>query len=1074
MPKRNTDRMPTPGPFLLLVLLCTLTMQGPNCTAQTDTSHHFFSLEQGIPHRTVRASAQQDNGLIWISTDAGLARFDGHRFVEFTEHPQQFVGPLNFDHQGYLIGQPLNYQDSIEIFNPATFAAHGVRLSGLQPGVFAGIFHRDKQPVFFANGAGIFQYSSEEGAILTHSLSQEVQLGDRLLYADNRSFSIYRPETNQVISQHGDVPGATTLPFSPPFDLLYQDASGTVWASKEGELYQKKKFRRSFDRTSALPTGRKINFCAEDESGNLLLANITDRWVKDIIKIKNDSIEDWNWQLQIDSSFISISGTDFEKQLRLNSYFGLYLVDLTSGKQRVFNNYLQQEIGPGRFGHIIRGFTADDDGNVYTNKDSYDPWWPRVNIEDSSLDTLLILDNNNNVITQFGCGTQLINIRGDIYGQNCGQGLRDTTHLYRYRPADDTWRRWEAPVLDQKIRGLQPTNREGEIILALEDTREFRQGALLYFDIDREKFTPILPRGESALAGNIRKATFDRQRNVLWIASSVGLYEYNLDTEFLTKHVFDDFRTTHLLEVTLIENDNLLVGTLSEGLFLFEPASSKFSRMGGMSQRRGEDPAFFIPLPSDDIAAVALTKNNYLLISTFNGLVLHGGPEGNTYQFNEKDGLPSNEFNTPSLFYNEVNDLWYAGTINGFTEFSIDSLLPSTSARQALVTGLTILDENKEQEIFLPLADIPARGLSIEPSVIYFSLDLSLPDYRDPGEVSYQTRLRGYDPDWTPINDNPSVRYTRLPPGYYTFELRAFDARGQQSPEVISFPIWVRKHWTQEYWFYALLLALSVVAVMAIYQLRLRQEKKKMAEKKVHEQQVLELELRALRQQLNPHFLANAMYSIRRYILKKDRQVAADYLRDFTLLMRQFLESSRSRFTKIELEVSMLKRYVKLEQLRYPGKFAFKLLLDPNIEPGYDDVPSLLIQPIVENAITHGLFNLPTAGELTLSIYRARNFEDMIVCTVTDNGIGRREAERIKQESADRKHISRATQILKERQALLATDDTVTIGLFTEDLYPQQKFTGTRVTLHINYGEEPMPTAPIRIPTAALGAAPTA
>lgn len=1073
MPKSNTNIFLLTGYLPFLVLACCLLSGLSPCAAQADTTHHFFSLEQGIPNRTVRASLRQSNGLLWLSTAAGLSRFDGHRFVEFTDHPQQFVGPLNFDDGGKIVCQPINYQDSIEFFDPEEFVAAGKRLSGLRPGVFAGIFHRDGHPVYFASGAGVFKYSLDGEVSLVHTLYREIQLGDQFLYADDRSYTIYRPESNQLIYKHGVAPETAQLPFSPPFDLLYQDQMGTVWASKAGVLYGKKKYRQSFDLMPSLPTGRDINFSAEDESGNLILANATNRWIKDVIKIKNDSVDNWNWLLEIDSSFISISGADFEEQLRINSYFGMHLVDLTVARRHLFTNFFEQDIEPGRFGHIIRGFTTDEDGNLYTNKDSDDPWWPRLNLTDRSVDTLLIRDNDQRVVSQFGCGTQMITFRGDIYGFNCDIGVKDTTHLYRYRPDDNTWDRWEAPAFNQKIRGIQRTRQEGEFILALEDSRELRRGKLMYFNVDREAFTPILPRGEEVLAGSIRKATFDSTRNVLWIASSIGLYAFDLESEVLTKHVFDNLRTTHVLEVIINTDGNLLVGALSEGLFYFVPETEKFTRMGGMSHNRGEDPSFFIPLPSDDVAAIALTKNDHLIITTFNGLVLHGGPEGNTYKFQVPEGLPSNEFNTPSLFYNEANDLWYAGTVNGFTEFSVDSLLPSLSDHRALVTGINILDEKKEREISVPISHIPSKGLSIGPSVIYFSLDLSLPDYRNPGEVSFQTRLRGYDPDWTPINDDPSVRYTRLPPGYYTFELRAFDAMGQRAPEVVSFPVRVRKHWTQEYWFYALLLALIAIAVATVYRLRLRFEKKKIAERKAHEREVLELELRALRQQLNPHFLANAMYSIRRYILKEDRQVAADYLRDFTLLMRQFLESSRARFTKIDIEIGMLKRYVRLEQLRYPGKFTFKLLLDPSIEPDYDDVPSLLIQPIVENAITHGLFNYPAPGELTLSIYRARDYEDLIVCTVTDNGVGRKEAERIKKKSANQKHISRATQILKERQALLAMDDSVTISLFTEDLYPNQDYTGTRVTLHINYGEEPMPPHPICIPTADLGPVPS-
>jgi len=196
---------------------------------------------------------------------------------------------------------------------------------------------------------------------------------------------------------------------------------------------------------------------------------------------------------------------------------------------------------------------------------------------------------------------------------------------------------------------------------------------------------------------------------------------------------------------------------------------------------------------------------------------------------------------------------------------------------------------------------------------------------------------------------------------------------------------------------------------------------------------VQSLELRALRQQLNPHFISNAMNAIRDYIRKQEIQSskkAGSYLSDFSQLMRLFLEASRKRFTSVADEVSMLERYLRLEQLRFPGQFDYTIEVDEQIDPDMDEIPSLLLQPIVENAINHGLSALEKGGELLIR-FELENDGEAIKCTISDNGVGRKIAG---QTSPRHGHISRSIDIIEDQRLLLAEHDDIQLSISTEDL----------------------------------------
>jgi LytS/YehU family sensor histidine kinase len=180
---------------------------------------------------------------------------------------------------------------------------------------------------------------------------------------------------------------------------------------------------------------------------------------------------------------------------------------------------------------------------------------------------------------------------------------------------------------------------------------------------------------------------------------------------------------------------------------------------------------------------------------------------------------------------------------------------------------------------------------------------------------------------------------------------------------------------------------------------------------------------------MNPHFVFNAMNTLQNYILKNESENASEYLAKFARLMRLFLESSRDKFIEIRNEIELLKNYIELEQARLQHSFHYKINIDPNVEMD-TKIPSVIIQPFVENAILHGLRH-KTDGSGMLEL----NFvikDDLLECRIKDNGIGRKQSELINK-TKDKLYKSHALNIIDEKVKTLKEISNVNIKIFTED-----------------------------------------
>ncbi|AEE48950.1 sensor histidine kinase [Haliscomenobacter hydrossis] len=264
----------------------------------------------------------------------------------------------------------------------------------------------------------------------------------------------------------------------------------------------------------------------------------------------------------------------------------------------------------------------------------------------------------------------------------------------------------------------------------------------------------------------------------------------------------------------------------------------------------------------------------------------------------------------------------------------------------------------------------------------------------------------------------------------------------------VLFLLVIRGGWELPFqiWFqpiYLLFIAITLDGVL--FSMALTQRDRQIALDKVRlEQQSTASELKALRAQMNPHFIFNCLNSIKSFTLNKDSASASLYLTKFSRLIRQVLENSSSEKITLSNELSTLQLYLEMEKLRVGDKFDYEILLDPDVEAEFIEVPPMLIQPYAENAIWHGILHKTEKGKVSIVIQQT---DDTLVIRVVDDGVGRKKAAELKSRSGA-KHKSFGMQITAERLSIIKQLYGIEASLHFEDLFDRNGFgIGTKVTL---------------------------
>ncbi|CAG5081697.1 histidine kinase [Parvicella tangerina] len=313
----------------------------------------------------------------------------------------------------------------------------------------------------------------------------------------------------------------------------------------------------------------------------------------------------------------------------------------------------------------------------------------------------------------------------------------------------------------------------------------------------------------------------------------------------------------------------------------------------------------------------------------------------------------------------------------------------------------------------------------------------------------YHFRIKELSDQWEQTSyAAPFARYSQLSPGSYTFELKACNEDGVFS-EVKTFHFTIDKPMYQKWWFITavVLVVLTTLFLLVRYRMSvLRKQNVLEKEKESLKKQTYKSKITAIRAQMNPHFMFNALNTIQEFIVTNQGNVASEYLADFADLMRKYLDQSKEEEISLQEELETMEIYLRLENLRFDNQLDYKIDIKGDIDTYATTIPVMLLQPFVENAIKHGLLHKEGQKKLTISVFNSSN---ELTIEITDNGIGREASSRINQKK-QRKHESFASSAIEERIQLINQTSPHKISIHFDDLMNQsQQPSGTKVTLTI-------------------------
>lgn len=323
----------------------------------------------------------------------------------------------------------------------------------------------------------------------------------------------------------------------------------------------------------------------------------------------------------------------------------------------------------------------------------------------------------------------------------------------------------------------------------------------------------------------------------------------------------------------------------------------------------------------------------------------------------------------------------------------------------------------------------------------YFDATFAVSDTLNDSTFTFQYQLKGRHSTWLDLRQKNNVRLIAIPPGKYTLKVRGKDASGKPTINEISIPITVEDIFYKEWWFFVLSILVITGLLAGFYKFRMY----RWTEKLNQQRKVDQLESKALRAQMNPHFMFNALNGLQSTMILKGEREANKYLGAFSRMLRSSIDMSKSDTISLEEEIQYLEAYLSLESLRQARPFESSILLIPeDMDVLSISIPCMLFQPILENAIIHGLAP-KREGTPRLSVVFKEDGEQLIGI-VTDNGIGR-EAAAILKASNRKTYKSWATVIMKERIEIINRHTDMTVDFTIKDLYADGIAIGTEVTL---------------------------
>jgi sugar lactone lactonase YvrE len=468
------------------------------------------------------------------------------------------------------------------------------------------------------------------------------------------------------------------------------------------------------------------------------------------------------------------------------------------------------------------------------------------------------------------------------------------------------------------------------------------------------------------------------------------------------------------------EQGNLWAGTNEKGLFCV-------ARNGKLYQHQRKE-----GLSSDKISMFDFDEKGTIWIATNKGLdkmtVLNDPGQVKVTSFNTSHGIPLEEISLLVAFDGKI----WCGAKEHFFYFRSDDMQPNVVRPYAYFKKVLINGASCNPSA-APVLEYDKNNLGVE----FGSLTS-----RSNGKREFIYKLEGYDKDWK-YSTEGNVQYTNLSSGKYHLLMYALNNDRLASFRPAEFFFEIKKPFWLYWWFILIELAMLIFILYMAVRWWLNRTRKREDEKNLVTRQIAEFRLTAIRAQMNPHFIFNAISSIQHYTLNNDPYKSYSYLAKFSLLIRNVLDNSEEEYIRLAKEMETLRIYAELEQIRFKDPFELEIVIDERLNTEESYIPTMLLQPYVENAIWHGLMPRQTGCRLSIILQKK---EQQIEISITDNGIGREASAGSK---GNKMHISKGLGLSDQRMEALKIKYEKLFAVSIIDLKEGARAMGTKVIITI-------------------------
>lgn len=976
----------------------------------------IYNVENGLSDHIIRCILEDSEGHLWLGTGNGICRFDRktQQFRQYTEIPG----------------------DTSSTFHNLVLSMIQTRDGNIWLGTGAGLIKFDKKTEVFTPYLSTSQeYFSPRSNYILHLFEDN----DGILWVSTSyGLVIFDPETERS-TRYYHIPGDSTSISHNNVRCVLQEKSGNFWGGTRMGL-------NYYDTTT-----QKIKYYFHDVNDPY---SISGNWITIIY-------EDSNGQIWVGTEDAGLNQYD-----RSNDRFIRYHNILNDNKS--LSNDRVYSIFEDKSGNLWVGtYRGVNRINKYTNNFIH---CLQTTEDNSSL--------NNNIIWSFTEDNQ-----GDLWiATSQGVNIKDKkTQLFSYlehNPNDNN------SIAGNDVRTLLYTPEHNCFWFG------YWGSGMDKYDLDTKSITHFAfnPNKNSISGDYINDIIMDK-KGMLWISTGRGLNRLNPNTGVFEnfEHDPNDINTIgNNITISLLEDSkgNIWVGT-DDGLNKFIVKENKFIRYNhepGNENSLSNNTIFYIHedksgiiwvgtsggginkldpdtevikrytteqgLPNNVVYGILDDVDGNIWISTNLGLSKFYVENEQFVNYDVKDGIQSNEFNLGACFQSKDDKLYFGG-MNGFNVFDPSAIKYNPTKPVVVISAFRKFNELQAQEFF----DGDTIKLNYDDN--YFSFEISALDYTNPSKNKYKYMLDRVDNDWIYTDaNNRLAEYKKVRPGSYTFRANGTNNDGIWGEKEIALTIIIRPPWYAT-WLFRIIMAFLIISIVWIilYRRFKNIKDKHQVEKKMLEieKQKFDLEQKALRLQMNPHFIFNSLNSIQSYIVVKDTKMAVQYLGKFSQLMRLILANSSYKYISMKEEVKSIQYYLELEKLRFENKFNYTITVDKNIDQEFIQIPPMIVQPYIENAIIHGLLHKSTKGKLEIDF---KLDQQSIICTVLDNGVGRQKSMEI-DKSSGIKRKSRGMLITKARLEILNRQSDDQFSVLIDDLKDKNGTPkGTKVTLNIHYKEE--------------------